>query len=343
MVSTYFTKEKSSFYPFAKMAILTFGFFTLILAFISSLSVGAANINFKTVIEAILNYQENLTEHQIIYEIRIPRVIISGLVGIGFAISGAIMQGVTRNPLASPSTMGINAGASFALAISFAFFPQLSYSKIMILSFKGAFTSAFLVYIVGSSVKGGLTIIRLALAGASVSALLSSLASGIAIYFNISQDITFWYAGGVSGTNWMDVYNLVPWIVIGTIGSIILSPSITVLSLGEEIALGLGQRTNLIKSLCIVIVTILSGASVSIVGPIAFIGLIVPHIARFLVGVDYRWIIPTSGVLGALLMIISDILARMVNPPYETPIGVITTLIGIPFFLYFVRGHRREI
>ncbi len=184
---------------------------------------------------------------------------------------------------------------------------------------------------------------RLVLAGAAVSALLTALSEGIAIYFHIGQDLAFWYAGGVAGTKWLQIKMMFPWAAGAMIAALLLSRSITLLSLGEEVATNLGQRTRMVKLAAIVTVLVLAGASVSAIGAVGFVGLIIPHVARYLVGVDYRWIIPCSAVLGSLLMVLADIAARMVHPPYETPIGALIALIGVPFVLYLARTKRREL
>lgn len=253
------------------------------------------------------------------------------------------MQGMTRNPLADSGLLGLNAGAAFMLAICFAFFPGLPYMYIILFSFLGAAVGAGLVYGVGSLAKGGLTPMRLVLAGAAVSALLAALSEGIAIHFRIGQDLAFWYAGGVSGTKWEHLQIMTPWIVVAIAGAIVLSKSITLLSLGDEVAIGLGQRTGVIKFFGALIVLVLAGAAVSVVGAVGFVGLIVPHLTRFLVGNDYRWIVPCSAILGSLLVVLADFAARMVNPPYETPIGALIALLGVPFFLYLARKGGKEL
>ncbi len=272
-----------------------------------------------------------------------PRALAGAMVGACFATAGAIMQGMTRNPLADPGLLGVNAGAGFVLALCFAYLPGLPFHQLILFSFAGAALGAGLVYGIGSLAKGGLTPVRLALAGAAVGALLVALSEGIAIYYHIAQDLAFWYAGGVAGTKWLQVNILAPWVAAGMTGALLLSRSITVLSLGDEIASGLGQRTGLVKLAGTAIVLVLAGAAVSAVGSIGFVGLVIPHVARYLVGVDYRWIIPCSAMLGSLLMVLADIGARMINPPYETPVGAIIALIGVPFFLYLARKERREL
>jgi iron complex transport system permease protein len=329
--------------PILASLILLGGLTLLVLGLALSISVGAADIQLLTVWEAVFHYDADLTQHQIIQELRLPRALCGAMVGASLAVAGAIMQGMTRNPLADPGLLGVNAGAGFVLALCFAFWPGLPFPYIMLFSFLGAGLGAGLVYGIGSLAKGGLTPVRLALAGAAVSAIFVALSEGVAIYYQVGQELAFWYAGGVAGTTWLHITIMLPWMMAGLIGALMLSRSITVLSLGEEMAAGLGQRTGLVKLAGSLIVLILAGAAVSSVGMIGFIGLVIPHVARYLVGVDYRWIIPCSAVLGSLLMVFADLGARMINPPYETPVGALIALIGVPFFLYLARKERREL
>ncbi|MBA2875252.1 iron complex transport system permease protein [Anoxybacillus caldiproteolyticus] len=325
------------------MMVLVVGVLAIVFGIALSISVGAANIHLSTVWEAIVHYNSNQTEHAIIRDLRLPRALADVLVGASFAVAGAIMQGMTRNPLADAGLLGLNAGSALMVAVCFAFLPGLSYNSLILFSFLGAAVAAGLVYGISSLARGGLTPVRLVLAGAAVSALLTALSEGIAIHFQLSQELAFWYAGGVAGVKWSQLKVMTPWLVIALVGALLLSRSITLLSLGDEVATGLGQKTVLVKMVGTIIVLLLAGVSVSAVGPIGFVGLVVPHFARFFVGVDYRWIIPCSAVIGGGFMIIADIGARMINPPYETPIGVLFALIGVPFFLYVSRKGRREI
>lgn len=320
--------------------IIFLGIMILILSMLFSITQGALKIPIGTVYEAIFNFNLEDTNHLIIIDLRIPRVIASSLVGAAFAVAGAIMQGITRNPMADSGLLGLNSGAAFALAICLAFFPGAGYMKIIIFSFLGAALGTVLVNLVTSFKKGKVTPMRIVLAGAAVSALLSALGQGIALYFDVEQNIMFWTAGGVAGSTWEQIKIMTPWIISALIGAIVLSRSISLLSLGEDVAKGLGLNTKVINLMCSIIVLILAGASVSVVGSVGFVGLIIPHLSRYLVGVDYRLVIPTSAILGALLMVLADLGARMINPPFETPIGALTALIGVPFFLYLARNQR---
>jgi iron complex transport system permease protein len=329
--------------PWAATIIIFGGIAALIFGLGLSVSFGAADIKFAIVWEAIFHFNPDITDHHVIWELRLPRVLGGAMVGASFAVAGAIMQGMTRNPLADSGLLGLNAGAGFALAICFAFFPGLPFMYIIMFCFLGAGIAAGLVYGIGALAKGGLTPMRLVLAGAALSALLSALSEGISLLFRVGQDIAFWYAGGLAGTKWLQLKIMLPWIAVAIAGAIALSRSVTLLSLGEDIARGLGQRTKLIKLACAIVVLILAGSAVSVVGAVGFVGLIIPHLTRKLVGVDYRWIIPCSAVLGSLLVVFADLAARMVNPPEETPVGALIALIGVPFFLYLARKERREL
>ncbi|MGN4766901.1 FecCD family ABC transporter permease [Bacillus thuringiensis] len=308
-----------------------------------AISFGAKDIHLQTVWTAVLDYNPKLTQHQIIYELRLPRVIGAAVVGAAFAVAGAVMQGVTRNPLADAGVLGINAGAMFVVALSFAFFPHMPYSYLMIVSFIGAVLSTVLIFVIGSATSGGLTPMRLTIAGAVMAALLHSLSSGVAIYYDLSQDLAFWYAGGVAGVKWEHLKFLVPIILITIIFAIVLGRSISLISMGDDVATNLGVKTNRTRILGMIIVVILAGVSVSAVGSIGFVGLVIPHIARKLVGVNYRLIIPMSALLGAMLLVLADLGARTVNPPKELAIGIMVALVGVPFFLYIARKVGREL
>ncbi|MED1115149.1 iron ABC transporter permease [Bacillus paramycoides] len=308
-----------------------------------AIAFGAKDIHLQTVWAAVFDYNPKLTQHQIIYELRLPRVIGAAVVGAAFAVAGAVMQGVTRNPLADAGVLGINAGAMFVVALSFAFFPHMPYSYLMIVSFMGAVLSTVLIFIIGSATSGGLTPMRLTIAGAVMAALLHSLSSGIAIYYDLSQDLAFWYAGGVAGVKWDHLKFLVPIILITIVFATVLGGAISLISMGDDVATNLGVKTNRTRILGMIIVVILAGVSVSAVGSIGFVGLVIPHIARKLVGVNYRLIIPMSALLGAMLLVLADLGARTVNPPKELAIGIMVALVGVPFFLYIARKVGREL
>lgn len=315
----------------------------LIGAIFLAVAFGAKDIHLQTVWAAVFDYNPKLTQHQIIYELRLPRVIGAAVVGAAFAVAGAVMQGVTRNPLADAGVLGINAGAMFVVALSFAFFPHMPYSYLMIVSFIGAVLSTVLIFIIGSATSGGLTPMRLTIAGAVMAALLHSLSSGVAIYYDLSQDLAFWYAGGVAGVKWEHLKFLVPIILITIVFATALGRSISLISMGDDVATNLGVKTNRTRILGMIMVVILAGVSVSAVGSIGFVGLVIPHIARKLIGVNYQLIIPMSALLGAILLVLADLGARTVSPPKEIAIGIMVALVGVPFFLYIARKVGREL
>ncbi|GGH36344.1 ferrichrome ABC transporter permease [Paenibacillus segetis] len=329
--------------PFAASGIIALSIILLVISIFLAISLGAADIKLSVVWSAIFHFDSSNIEHQTIMELRLPRVLGGVMVGASFAVAGAIMQGLTRNPMADSGLLGLNSGAGFAMAICFAFFPGLSFMYLMLCTFVGAGIGAGMVYGISSLTRGGMTPVRLVLAGAALSALFSALSEIITLHFNIGQSIAFWYAGGVAGTKWSQLLIMFPWVVAALLGAIIISRSISMLSLGEEIAKGLGQRTKVVRLVATILVLVLAGSAVSVVGPVAFVGLLIPHLARYLVGVDYRWIIPCSAVLGSLLVVLADLSARIINPPQEVPIGALISLIGIPFFLYLANKERREL
>lgn len=322
--------------------IIIIGLIILFLGMGLSISLGAKDISLYTVFNSIFTGKEGINS-QIVRDIRMPRAISAAFVGAFLAISGAIMQGITRNPIAEPSIMGITQGATFTISIAFAMQKGIDSVGLMIFAFIGASISGLLVYFISSRSIKGVDPVKLVLAGTALGTLLISLATAIAMYFNLSQQLSFWISGGLTTAKWPGVKMLLIVGIVGVTAAMIMSSKITILSLGEEIAIGLGQNTNAIRFISIVIVIILSGSAVAVAGNIAFVGLIVPQIVRSLVGPDYRYIIPCSLIIGAVLLVYSDIVARMINQPYETPIGALTALIGVPFFIYLVRKEAREL
>ncbi len=311
--------------------------------FFLATSYGAKELTLETVWEAVFRYDAALSSHQIVHDLRFPRVLGAAFTGMAFAVAGAIMQGVTRNPMADTGILGVNAGSAFVVALSFAFLPGISYSSLMVMSFIGAALATLFIVMLGSATPGGLTSLKLTVAGAIVAAILHSMSTGVAIYFELSQDLAFWYAGGVSGVTWEHLRMLVPVILITIAWSVTMGRSITFLSLGEESAVNLGVKTRRIRLLGMTAAVILSGASVSVAGAIGFVGLVVPHIVRRLIGVDYRLITPLSAIFGAILLVWADFASRMVNPPREFAIGAMVAMVGVPFFLYLARKERREL
>ncbi|MFZ3591669.1 FecCD family ABC transporter permease [Bacillus sp. DJP31] len=319
------------------------GFALVFLGLLVSIGLGAIWISPSVVWDSFVSFQEKQIEHQLIREVRLPRALTAALIGSALAVAGTIMQGITRNPLADPSIIGITHGAGFAIAIALAFLSSGSYWILLIWSFSGSALGAVLVLSFSLLSKERISPVTLTLAGAALSTLFSALSTGIALYFQVAQDLSFWFAGGLSGTKWQHVFILLPAVIVGLILSLWISRSLTILSLGEEVAAGLGQSHQKVRWIGLIAVILLSGVAVSIAGAIGFIGLVVPHMVRLLVGSDYRRLIPLSAIAGALLLILADIGARMINPPFETPVSAVTALIGVPFFLYLSRSKRGDL
>lgn len=321
---------------------LALGTLLLSVAAMASIAFGAAEMSFSTAWSALFNFDEALTDHQIIRTLRLPRTVADMIVGCSLAVCGAIMQGTTKNPLADSGLMGISSGATFAIALSLAFLPNRTYGLVMLYACLGAAVTTALTYFVASTGRRGMTPQRLVLAGMSISMLFGALSSYLSIKFRLGHALMYWSAGGTAGAKWSELAIILPFFLVGVLASIALSPSITMLSLGDEMAVGLGLNTKVVKGIATLIVLVLTGLSVVVVGPVGFVGLIVPHMMRYLVGVDYRYIIPASALYGALLTVVADVIGRMINRPFETPMGIIFSVIGVPFFLYLVKKQRRE-
>ena len=302
-----------------------------------SVRMGTKSIPKEVVFDAIFNFDESNVDHIIIRNNRLPRSIAVLVVGGFLAVAGSIMQGITRNYLASPSLMGVNDGSAFLITIAMVFYPGLSNGSLILVSIIGSVIGAVLVLGIGSSIKNGLSPVRLAIIGTIVGSFLSSLGSAIAMYFQVSQSISSWYNTKVHTVNSDLLKITIPIGVIGIIVAIIIAKDITISSLGEDIAISLGQRTNIVKYLSMGAVVLLTATSVALVGKIAFVGLVIPNITRMIVGHDYKYIIPYSLIGGAFFLGLCDLLSRYIAFPFETPIGTVTAIIGVPFFLYMIK------
>lgn len=305
----------------------------LIFVCLLSISVGVADSNIHTVLQMLLHTGPYSPEQQIIIQMRIPRALASCMAGAAFSVAGAVMQGIGRNPLADSGLLGINAGAGFIVALGSVLLGAQSFRQTMFLAFIGAVMAACMVYGLGYSSKGGLRPIRLLLAGAAVSAFLTALSQGIALSFGLAKELTYWSAGSLSGVSWDKFLIAFPWIVTAVTAAFFLSPQLTLLGLGEDSAASLGLNIKILRIGGLMVVLVLAGVSVSLAGGISFLGLMVPHISRFLVGADYQRILPVTALCGGILLVLADIAARMVNAPFDTPVGALVSLIGVPFFL----------
>jgi iron complex transport system permease protein len=309
----------------------------LLLCILWSITLGAADIAPSTVYAAIFA-PDGSFEHLIIQTVRLPRVFSGIVVGAALAVAGALMQGLTRNPLADSGILGINSGAAFAVVLAVFLLGSPPLSVYALFGFIGAAVAAALVYALGSMGRGGATPLRLTLAGVILSAFVSAFTTAILISDAETLDkIRFWTAGSLAGREMPLLLQTSPYILIGLAGALLVSRQITTISLGEDVAKGLGQNTGHIKATAALIAVLLAGGAVALAGPIGFVGLVVPHVVRFLVGVDYHWVMPYSAVLGAMLVTVADTGARIIIRPQELPVGVMMALIGAPFFIWLAR------
>ncbi|MEH2245284.1 FecCD family ABC transporter permease [Nostoc sp.] len=309
----------------------------LLLGIFASIAYGAADISIAKILTAFTNFDDS-TEHIIIRSMRLPRTLIASMVGASLAVAGALMQGLTQNPLAAPGILGINAGAALAVVVMVFGLGTSTPALITLVAFLGALLAAIAVYSLGSLGQGGATPLNLTVAGAVLTALLSSITTGVLILSSRTfEEVRFWLAGSLAGRDFNLFLTVLPWMIVGLLTAFALSRQINVLSLGESVATGLGQQTGWIKLVTASSVVILAGSAVALAGPIGFVGLVVPHLARGVIGVDYRWVLPCAAVFGADLVVWSDLAARWLIRPQELPVGVMTAMLGAPFLLYLVR------
>lgn len=299
-----------------------------------SLTVGARHIPLPTIWKALVNYDPSQEDELLVQTLRVPRLLLAVACGISFGVAGALMQGITNNPMASPSIMGVNSGAALGLAVAMILLPDSSLNVAVLFAFGGAALATVIIMALANRNGSRMSPVFLALAGTAVSAVLLAITQALVVYFDVAQDLSYWTAGGISGVRMPQVLLLWPWTLIGVVMAVSLSKSVTLLSFGEEMAIGLGGHMGRIRFLAGVAVLILCGSAVAIAGPIGFVGLVTPHMARQLVGIDYRKVIPITALLGAILLVGADLVVRSVAAPFEIPLGAITALIGVPFFLY---------
>lgn len=320
-----------------KIVGLLIGVALLVAGMVCSIAFGVTNISWHTIVQSYTDYNGS-QEHLIIQTARVPRAFIAAIAGASLAVAGALMQGITRNPLASPSLFGINAGAAFFIVAGSAFFGASGLTTFATLAFIGAAVTAAIVYILGSIGSDGLTPLKVTLAGAAMTAFFSSLSLGCLLTGGQTFDqVLYWFVGSVAGRDMGIFTTAAPYMGLALLGAFVIARHMNLLTLGEDVATGLGQKTIFIKLAVGVIIVLLAGGSVSIAGPIAFIGIVIPHITRYLVGLDYRWVIPYCAILGGILLLGADIGSRYIAFPKEIPVGVMTAILGVPFFVYISR------
>lgn len=298
---------------------------------------GAVNYSHTDLLTVLKHPLRDSKVQDVIFDLRFPRTIAAILVGAAMAEAGAIMQGVTRNPIADPGLLGINAGAGLALIIGYSIFGSMHYSLILLICLLGSFTAALLVFGLAYQPRKGYNQLRLILAGAMIATLFNAIGQAITLYFNLSTAVIGWQAGGLAQINWKMLAIISPFIILGMLLAQASAHQLTILSLDEIVAKALGQKTFAITVFLLFIILLLSSGAVALVGSIAFIGLIIPHFIRMFVPKDYHLILPLSAFAGSCFMLWVDLFSRLLNPPTETPISAIISIVGLPCFLWLVR------
>ncbi|GBO48558.1 FecCD family ABC transporter permease [Pectobacterium versatile] len=319
------------------------GVVLLLLSIVASLMLGQTTISFGAVFNALFHYDPQQIDHILVLTTRLSRTVIAIVVGASLAVAGALMQALTRNPLASPGIFGMNAGAMFAIVLLSSLFTFSSQIALAWTAYLGAAVAGVMVYVLGTLGNARSSHLRIVLAGAAISALFISFTQALLV---INQDgldsMLFWLAGSVSGRSLSMLLPLLPYFVIALFLALLLARHLNILVAGDEIAKGLGQRTALVRALSGLCVIGLAGGAVAIAGNIGFVGLIVPHIVRRVLSADHRWLLPGCAIFGATLLLLADVASRLLIVPQEVPVGAMTALLGAPFFIYLARRGIRH-
>jgi iron complex transport system permease protein len=310
----------------------------LLVLCVLSLAIGNLTISPGEVVATILGHGG---EDAVIWGSRFPRTLLAIVVGVALGLAGAVMQAITRNPLGDPGLLGISAGAAFGIVIAVATTGIASLYGYIWFAFAGALVASVVVYVLGSAGRGGATPVKLALAGVAITALLTSLTSGISLVDPEALNrYRFWAAGSLAGQDTGVVLRVLPFVVVGTVLALASAPALNSMALGDDVAKALGRRVGLTRLQGAASVTLLTGAAVAVVGPVVFVGLVVPHVARAITGPDHRWLLPFSMVFAPILMLAADIVGRVIARPGETEVGIVVAFIGAPFFIALVRRRR---
>ena len=322
-----------------RLGWLAAGAAILVVLFVASLAFGAKDVSLDQIFAALGGDTSGVAESAIVK--RIPRTVLAIIVGAALALSGATMQAVTRNPLAEPGILGISGGASLAVVTGIAFFGLADPYAYIWIAIVGAAGAAVVVYLVGSLGRGGATPLKLALAGAAIAATCSSLISAVLLpRVDVLTTFRFWQIGGVGGATWDKIGVIVPFLLVGALICFLCARGMNTLGLGDDLATGLGENVMRTRIISAVGAVVLCGAATAIAGPIGFVGLVIPHFCRLLVGTDLRWVLPFSALLGAGLLVAADVIGRVIARPEEIDVGIITALIGAPFFIWIVRRQK---
>nr|WP_106246994.1 iron ABC transporter permease [Allonocardiopsis opalescens] len=305
----------------------------------ASLAVGSRDVPLDQLAAALGGSSDNLDQAAV--ATRVPRTVLALVVGAALGLAGAVMQGVTRNPLADPGVLGVNMGASLAVVTGIAWFGLWTADGFIWAAILGAGLTSVFVYAVGSLGRGGATPLKLALAGVATSAAFTSFITAVVLpRGDIADGVRSWQIGGVGGARFDTIEHALPFLAAGAVVCLLAARPLNSLALGDELAAGLGERVALTRGLAWLGSVLLCGASTAVAGPIGFVGLVVPHLCRLLVGVDHRWLLPYSALAGAALLTVSDVLGRIIARPEELDVGIITALVGAPFFIAIVRRRK---
>nr|WP_241266610.1 iron chelate uptake ABC transporter family permease subunit [Streptomyces scabichelini] len=318
----------------------------LVVLCLLSLALGAASIPPDQVVRALFGDAPSRLVDNIVWSARVPRTTLGLAAGAALGLSGALMQALTRNPLADPGILGVSAGASFAIVLAVGVFGLGSFYGYVWFAFAGALAASVVVYLLGRLGRSGLTPVKLALAGIAVTSLLTSFTSAIALTDpDALNRYRFFTAGSMADQDGATVLRILPFLAVGAVLALACAPALNSLALGEDVAASLGRRLGLVRLQGVAAVTLLTGAAVAVIGPVVFIGLVVPHVARVLaqlagIGPDHRWLLPLSAVLAPSLLLAADIVGRVAARPTEIQAGVIVAFIGGPFFIAMVRRRQ---
>jgi iron complex transport system permease protein len=304
-----------------------------------SVAVGVRAVSLGDIVAALSGRSDGLGAAAV--TARLPRTVLAVLVGAALALAGTGMQAVTRNPLADPSILGVSGGAALAVVAGMAFFGLSGPYPMMAVAMAGAAGAAVLVYTIGSLGSGGATPLKLTLAGAAATAAFLSLVSAIQLpRVDIMEGFRFWQIGGVGGATWDRTAVVLPALAVGLVLTLLSARAMNSLALGDDLAAGLGVRVLRARVVAGSGAVILCGAATAVAGPIGFVGLVVPHVCRLLIGTDHRWLLPCSAVTGAALLVGADMIGRTVGNPSEIDVGIVTAVVGAPLFIWIVRRQK---
>ncbi|WP_173080725.1 FecCD family ABC transporter permease [Phytohabitans rumicis] len=313
----------------------------LALAVLLSLALGARDMPLPSVIEALLHRNPQVNDHVVVWDLRLPRTVIGALAGAALGLAGALMQGLTRNPIADPGLLGVNAGASLAVVVAITWLGIGTTAGYIWFAFAGAALAAVAVYGIGSLGWEGATPVKLAIAGAALTAVLTSLITLVLLTdLQTLERYRFWQVGSLVGRDLAVVRTVAPFLAIGAVIALASGRMLNVASLGDDVARGLGQSVTRTRAISMAAIVLLCGAATALAGPLVFVGLVAPHAARWITGPDYRWILPYSALLGAALLLAADVLGRIVAPPGEVEAGLVVAFLGAPLLVALVRRTR---